>query len=220
MSNATEKVLEMLVAEKIDVEQSRRLLDRLNEGPNEVESLSQSKAAIIDLLEIEKIDFDEGLKLLNQLNERPEEARSLSVAKQKIVDLLVQDKVSIDDAFRLLGRANESVRTNEAPEELGKNSPSATALARFSSKNRPKFLRVLIQDGGSEKIDVRVPLKLVKLGMVSSDFVPPGVLDAVTEHGIDFENLSGLSDDDFYEAFGNLRVDIVDDDSTVQVFCE
>ena len=57
MSNPTEKVLEMLVAEKIDVEQSRRLLDRLNEGPNEVEPLSQSKAAIIDLLETEKIDF-------------------------------------------------------------------------------------------------------------------------------------------------------------------
>lgn len=220
MSNATEKVLEMLVAEKIDVEQSRRLLDRLNEGSNEVESLSQSKAAIVDLLETEKIDFDECLRLLNRLNERPEEARSLSVSKQKIVDLLVQDKVSTEDALRLLGRANESVRTNETPEEFGNNSPSATALARFSAKNRPKFLRVLIQDGDSEKVDVRVPLKLVKLGMVSSDFVPPGVLDAVTEHGIDLENLSGLSDDDFYEAFGNLRVDIVDDDSTVQVFCE
>lgn len=220
MSNPTEKVLEMLVAEKIDVEQSRRLLDRLNEGPNEVEPLSQSKAAIIDLLETEKIDFDESLRLLNQLNERPEEARSLSVSKQKIVDLLVQDKVSIDDAFRLLGRANESVRTNDGSEEFGNNSPSAAAVARFSSKKRPKFLRVLIQDGDSEKVDVRVPLKLVKLGMVSSDFVPQGVLDAVTEHGIDFENLSGLSDDDFYEAFGNISVDIVDDDSTVRVFCE
>ncbi|MXW54237.1 MAG: hypothetical protein F4X44_02845 [Gammaproteobacteria bacterium] len=220
MSNPTEKVLEMLVAEKIDVEQSRRLLDRLNEGPNEVEPLSQSKAAIIDLLETEKIDFDESLRLLNQLNERPEEARSLSVSKQKIVDLLVQDKVSIDDAFRLLGRANESVRTNEGSEEFGNNSQSAAAVARFSSKKRPKFLRVLIQDGDSEKVDVRVPLKLVKLGMVSSDFVPQGVLDVVTEHGIDFENLSGLSDDDFYEAFGNLSVDIVDDDSTVRVFCE
>lgn len=220
MSNATEKVLEMLVAEKIDVEQSRRLLDRLNEGPSEVESLSQSKAAIIDLLETEKIDFDESLRLMNRLNERPEEARSLSISKKKIIDLLVQDKVSLDDALRLLGRANESVRTNDVLEDAGNNSQSAVTLARFSSKNRPKFLRVLIQDGGSEKVDVRVPLKLVKLGMVSSDFVPPGVLDAVTEHGIDFENLSGLSDDDFYEAFGNLRVDIVDKDSTVQVFCE
>lgn len=218
MSNPTEKVLEMLVAEKIDVEQSRRLLDRLNEGPNEVESLSQSKAAIIDLLETEKIDFDESLRLLNRLNERPEEARSLSVSKQKIIDLLAEDKVTIDDALRLLGRANESVRTNEASEEFGNN--SQTAIARFSPKKRPKFLRVLIQDGESEKVDVRVPLKLVKLGMVSSDFVPQGVLDAVTEHGIDFENLSGLSDDDFYEAFGSLRVDIVDDDSSVQVFCE
>ena len=218
MSNPTEKVLEMLVAEKIDVEQSRRLLDRLNEGPNEVESLSQSKAAIIDLLEAEKIDFDESLRLLNRLNERSEEARSLSGSKQKIIDLLVEGKVTIDDALRLLGRANESVRTNESSEEFGNN--SQTAIARFSPKKRPKFLRVLIQDGDSEKVDVRVPLKLVKLGMVSSDFVPQGVLDAVTEHGIDFENLSGLSDDDFYEAFGSLRVDIVDDDSSVQVFCE
>lgn len=219
MSNVTEKVLEMLVAEKIDVEQSRRLLDRLNEGSNEVEATHESKDSIIDLFESEKISFDEALRLLNQLNERSEEAKSLSGSKQKVIDLLAQEKISVKDAFRLLGRANESVRTTETSEELGTDSQSAPVV-RFSSKKRPKFLRVLIQDGESEKVDVRVPLKLVKMGMASSEFVPEPAREIISSQGIDLSNLSGLSDDDFYEAFGALRVDIVDEDSTVQVFCE
>ena len=132
-----EKILEMLVAEKIDVEQSRRLLDRLNEGPNEVESLIRSKEAVVELLEAEKIDVEQARRLLDRLNERPEEAKTLSVSKQKIVDLLVQDKVSVDDALRLLERANESVRTNEASEQSGNNSHSVTALAKLSTKKPP-----------------------------------------------------------------------------------
>lgn len=219
MSNATEKVLSMLVAEKIEVEEARRLLDRLNEGPNEIEALNESKTAVINLMEAERISFDEALRLLNQLNERSEDAKSLSGSKQKIINMLTKEKISIDDAFRLLGRTNESVRSTETSGESGADSQSA-AVIRLASKKRPKFLRVLIHDGESEKVDVRVPLKLVKMGMASSEFVPEPARDIISSQGIDLSNLSGLSDEDFYEAFGALSVDIVDEDSSVRVFCE
>lgn len=219
MSNASEKVLSMLVAKKIDVKQTRRILDQISDGSNKIEAVVTAKDSVIELLVREKISFDEASQLLDQLNDRPEEARSLSGSKQKIIGLLAEEKVNVDEALRLLKRANESVRMKETAQEPS-SEPQPVAVARTSSNKRPKFLRVLIHDGDSEKVDVRVPLKLVKMGMVYADFVPESARDIIASQGIDLSNLSGLNDEDFYEAFGALRVDIVDEDSTVQVFCE
>ena len=132
----------------------------------------------------------------------------------RVLDMLQEGKIDADEAERLL----DVLYQNRSQENARSSSVVQTEVA--SSTRRPKFLRVLIVDGDSEKVDVRVPLKLVRLGMPLAEAMPEGVRETISEQGIDLSKLSDLDDDDFYEALGELRVDIVDDESTVRVFCE
>ncbi len=132
----------------------------------------------------------------------------------RVLDMLQEGKIDAEEAERLL----DVLYQNRSQENARSSSVVQTEVA--SSTRRPKFLRVLIVDGDSEKVDVRVPLKLLRLGMPLAEAMPDGVRETISEQGIDLSKFADLDDDEFYDALGELRVDIVDDDSTVRVFCE
>lgn len=128
----------------------------------------------------------------------------------EVLKMLSEGKISIEEAESLLKQlSNERL-------------DSTTAVEPYQEPTDPrklKYLRVTVHDEDSN-VDVRVPLKLVMLG-AKLDGIAGGVgSDVLSESGIDLGKLSSLSEEDFYDAIAGLKVDVVDGDSTVRVFCE
>ena len=124
---------------------------------------------------------------------------------RKVLNMLHDEKVTIDEAERLLKALTPD---DETPYEIAS-----------TERALPKFLVVQISSG-SDEVNVRVPVKLISLGVDLSK-LNPQVADALEEavpgtvHG-----LAGLKDEELREALQGLTVNIHDDEASVRVFCE
>lgn len=146
----------------------------------------------------------------------------MSENEKKILEMLASKKISVDEAYRLL---------NALKTEGG--APESTAEAGTTGKPKPKYLRVSIQPGSGhehdddvERVNVRVPLSLIRSGMKFTSLLPPEARDKVTgalhEKGIDFDmrNLKPEDLDEILEALNDLEVDVVSSKDVVKVFVE
>ena len=136
---------------------------------------------------------------------------------EQVLNMLVEGKITVNEATRLLDSLNQS---SDTVRQISVDADQLHHTGALKPKKQPSFLRVIIKEGETEKVVVRVPLKLVRLGQSFSSFMPDGVKEAIEGQGINFSELSELSDEEFMEAFADLQVDIEDKDTTVRVFCE
>jgi hypothetical protein len=134
--------------------------------------------------------------------------------------MLSECKITADEAERLIAALErEPMR---AP-----NGDSAAALSRPA-----KYLRVMVDTddhstpGGQTKVNVRVPMQLLRAGVRLSALIPPQARDEVNarlrEQGVPFdinqlrpENLESL-----IEQLNDLTVDVDQERTKVRVFCE
>jgi hypothetical protein len=144
--------------------------------------------------------------------------------RRQILEMLSQGKISADEAERLISAVEQPVAST-----LDVDSPPA-------GKARPKYLRVQVDsedDGGHDgptKVNVRVPMQLLRAGVKLAGLIPRQALDranqAIHEQGIPFdlsqikpENLEELVDQ-----LSDLTVDVDQKDQRakvkVRVFCE
>jgi hypothetical protein len=126
----------------------------------------------------------------------------MSEETRKILDMLHQGKIGVDEAEKLLA----AVSTPNAPEE--------GAVAATGAR---KYLRIQVdpeQGTGGDRVNVRVPMKLIRAGLKLAAFLPRDaqtqVNDALKEKGLDMD-LSKLTPQDLEEVMANL------DDLTVDV---
>ena len=145
----------------------------------------------------------------------------MSESQKKILEMLANEKISVDEAYRLLSALGAERGARESGEEAG-----------TTGKPKPKYLRVSIQphsrhehdDAG--RVNVRVPLSLIRSGIKLSSLLPPEARDKVTgalhEKGIDFDmrNLKPEDLDEIIEALNDLEVDIASNKDVVKVFVE
>ena len=143
--------------------------------------------------------------------------------KKKVLEMLAQNKISTDEAYRLLSALESEGSTSEG-------TPKAGTAARMKSK----YLRVCILSGSehehggkSDRVNIRVPMTLIRSGMKFTSLLPPEARDKVTgalrEKGIDFDmrNLKPEDMDELLEALSDLEVDVAGSDGeTVKVFVE
>jgi hypothetical protein len=143
--------------------------------------------------------------------------------KKKVLEMLAQNKISTDEAYRLLS----------ALESEG-GAAEDTSKAGTAAKMKSKYLRVCIVPGSehehggkADRVNVRVPMTLIRSGMKFTSLLPPEARDKVTgalhEKGIDFDmrNLKPEELDELLEALSDLEVDVVTSDGeTVKVFVE
>ena len=143
--------------------------------------------------------------------------------QKKILEMLTDKKISVDEAYRLLSVLE--------PEGSARES---TATADTAGKTRPKYLRVTVQPGpghehdhDAERVNVRVPMALIRSGMKFTSLLPTEardkVSDALREKGMDFDmrNLKPQDLDELIEALTDLEVDVASSDGeTVKVFVE
>lgn len=136
--------------------------------------------------------------------------------QKKILEMLAEKKISTDEAYRLLNAVNSGDKERQAPP---KDEPRA-------STGR-KFLRVtvtpaegepgkgnLFQDGNVGRVNVRVPMSLIRAGIKLTSLIPPDALDkanfALREKGINFDVRSIKPDDieELVEALGDMQIDV------------
>ena len=147
----------------------------------------------------------------------------MSENKKRILEMLAQNKISADDAYRLLSVI-----------DTGESGRESAQKEKTTVKEKAKYLRVTVlptpdneQSGNVDRVNVRVPMSLVRAGIKLTSLIPPEARDkvngALREKGIDFDvrNLKPEDIEELIEALSDLEVDVVSSKGEkVRVFVE
>jgi hypothetical protein len=145
----------------------------------------------------------------------------MSDSQKKILDMLAKKKISVDEAQRLLSLVGSE--EGGAAKDGGASRPKGDA----------KYLRVVIQPNpGAEdddevtRVNVRVPVTLIRAGMKFTSLIPEDVSgkvnEALREKGIDFDVRKIKEEDleELLEALSDLEVDVEKGKEKVHVYVE
>ena len=135
--------------------------------------------------------------------------------RRQILEMLAEGKITADEAERLIDALQ--------PE------PVATAVS--GTKSWPKYLRVVVHaeesgTDGPSRINVRVPLQLLRAGVRLTSLIPPQALVKVNSEldkagvPIDLTQLKPQQLEELVDHLHDLTVDVDDPSAKVQVFCE
>jgi len=144
--------------------------------------------------------------------------------RRQILQMLAEGKISADEAERLIAAC-------EQPASSASSDSGAT-----TGKPRPKYLRVQVDaledegHGGPKKVNVRVPIQLLRAGVKLAGLVPPQALEKANrelqQKGIPLD-LTQIKPDNLEELIEHLSDLTVDVDSNeghekvkVRVYCE
>jgi len=144
----------------------------------------------------------------------------MSSDRTQILKMLADGKISVDEAERLLSAVGENSKAGDDFSE--------SAVQR---KGSPKFLRVVVnshqnEEGRPEKVNVRVPIALMRAGIKLSSLIPDNAFSkvdhALREKGInfDFKNIKPENIEELIEALIDFTVDVESENEQVKVFCE
>jgi hypothetical protein len=146
--------------------------------------------------------------------------------RRQILEMLANGAITADEAERLIAALEK-----ETPAMAGTG-------AAAGSKPRPKYLRVVVEDesgsgplagGGSRgptKVNVRVPMQLLRAGVKLASLIPPQaqikVNDALHQQGmtLDLSQLKPENLEELVDQLSELTVDVDDSKAKVRVFCE
>jgi hypothetical protein len=135
--------------------------------------------------------------------------------RRKVLDMLASGKITVDEAEKLLSALFEG-----AEGERG---------SRQMNKKPLKYLRVLVEPGAEskkkERVNIRVPLNLVRAGLKWAAFIPKDAQikmnEALHEKGIemDFTKMTAEDLEVMIENLHDLTVE-VEGEEKVRIFCE
>lgn len=137
--------------------------------------------------------------------------------RRRILNMLAEGKLSAADADGLLAAMADGKPPGPAAEVIAAGSKS------------PKYLRVQVEehDGDSSKVNIRVPLNLIRAGMRLTALLPAGLHDqinkALKENGMDFDISKVKADnlEELVENLAELTVDVASGNGDkVRIYCE
>lgn len=137
--------------------------------------------------------------------------------RRQILEMLAEGKISAEQAERLLAALERSVE------------PAGEAADAPSPRPRPKYLRVLVEadhHGRPTKVNVRVPMQLLRAGVRLSGLVPTEARDrvnaAMREKGMSFDinQLKPENLDELVDQLRDLTVDVDEDHAKVRIYAE
>jgi hypothetical protein len=134
--------------------------------------------------------------------------------RQQILQMLAEGKITAQEADRLLLA-------------LADNSPAGTDTGEKpnGSKTVSRYLRVVVDEGteGSTRVNVRVPLQLIRAGVKLATLLPESarnpVDQALSEAGVPFDlsRIKASEVEELIEHLADLSVDIDDKEDSVKV---
>ena len=137
--------------------------------------------------------------------------------RRSILQMLADGKVSADEAERLIA----------AMERNGQSTPATTA----GRSGSPKYLRVLVDtdepgQGGPTKVNIRVPMALLRAGVRLTSLMPPQAREHINaemaKNGVPFDigQMRPENLEDMLDQLNDLQVDVDQERTKVRVFCE
>jgi hypothetical protein len=139
--------------------------------------------------------------------------------RRRILNMMAEGKINAAEAEALLDAISGNNNTQLAPARVPPQTPAAG----------PKYLRVLVEgqvEGKPNKVNVRVPIELIRAGMRLAALLPGVAYEPVTralkQNGVDVD-ISKLRPEDFEDLVAHLQelqVDVDDGTEKVRVFCE
>jgi hypothetical protein len=128
--------------------------------------------------------------------------------KRKILEMLASGKITVDEAEKLLGAVTSSFE----PDERG--------------PEKRRYLRVVVEpepnQAHGDRVNIRVPLKLVRAGLRFASFIPKSaqtkVSEALKAQGIDVD-FASIRLDELVEQLNDLSID-VEGKEKVKIYCE
>ena len=138
--------------------------------------------------------------------------------RRQILQMLAEGKINADEAERLLTAI-------ESPGVAGASAPAGRP------GGKPKYLRVLVDaedhhTGKPVKVNIRVPVQLMRAGVRLSSLMPSPAREqvnkALREQGIpvDVGQLRPDNLEDLLDHLNDLTVDVDQEGTKVRVFCE
>jgi hypothetical protein len=130
--------------------------------------------------------------------------------RRRILDMLAEGKITADEAERLFA----ALEREPAPAPRGE---------------KPKYLRLVVDSldhTGPTKINIRVPMQLLRAGVRLTSLIPPEARDqlndAMRRKGVDFDigKLTPANLEELLEQLNDLQVDVDNERAKVRVFCE
>lgn len=139
--------------------------------------------------------------------------------RRQVLQMLAEGKITADEAERLI-------------DALEREQPESPPGAAPRPKPRPKYLRVMVSSAdnsggdGPSRVNVRVPLQLLRAGVRLTSLIPPQALTKVNAElnksgvPIDLTELKPQHVEELLDQLDEVTIDVDDPDSKVQVFCE
>jgi hypothetical protein len=127
--------------------------------------------------------------------------------RKQILQMLSQGQITAEEAESLIAALEKEPASDASP------------------KAKAKFLRVMVEDGPT-KVNVRVPMQLLRAGVKLASLIPPQarikVDSAMRENGmmIDLSQLKPENLEELIDQLNDLTVDVDDQNAKVRVFAE
>ncbi|MGX7674186.1 SHOCT-like domain-containing protein [Plantactinospora sp. DSM 117369] len=136
--------------------------------------------------------------------------------RKDILDMLAEGKITAEEAEQLIAA-------------LERGQPPAASSLDARPQGRPKYLRVVVdtvENGEPGRINVRVPLQLLRAGVRLAALIPPQALERanaeLNKSGVPFD-LTQLKPEQLealVEQLDEMTVEVDQPDAKVRVFCE
>ncbi|MFB7585905.1 hypothetical protein [Streptomyces sp. NPDC056169] len=139
--------------------------------------------------------------------------------RRQVLQMLAEGKITADEAERLI-------------EALEREQPEPPAHTSTRPKARPKYLRVVVDAAdetggdGASRVNIRVPLQLLRAGVRLASLLPPQALAKVNEElsrsgvPIDLTELKPQHLEELIDHLDDVVVDVEDPEANVKIFCE
>jgi hypothetical protein len=133
--------------------------------------------------------------------------------RKKVLEMLAGGKITADEAERLL----DALKNKTA-----ETSPQ-TALAK-SLDNLPQYLFVKVDSDDGDKVNIRVPLKLVKAGIKLKALLPREAQDKINakldEKGINLDDFEAENFADILDALTEFEINVDEKKGDkVRIYC-
>jgi len=143
----------------------------------------------------------------------------MSEDRKRILSMLAEGKLTAEEAEQLLDALGGKTEASTGPAIKGDPTPLIEAL--------PKYLYVKVDSTNGDKVDVKIPLALVRSGLKLTSLIPPQAMQeidsAMSEHGmsIDFNNFKPEDIDELISALREMEINVNSTNGDkVRVYCE